>query len=145
MNLARTLHPRLKYDHVDMDVEDVLQVITDPFKKYADLAITQSTLCVDNSTTNHLLQSRPEKSWITLYDCHLDIHLVNHLSDGLAENTSIWSLNLYDCHLDSHLVNHLSDGLAENTSIWSLNVSLCPKLWQMYTVKAWMEMCQSSR
>ena len=65
MNLARKLHPRLKYDHADMDVEDVLQVITDPFKKYADLAIRQSTLCVDNSTTNHLLQRRPEKNWIT--------------------------------------------------------------------------------
>ncbi|KAI0220834.1 hypothetical protein LSAT2_027707 [Lamellibrachia satsuma] len=61
MNSARKLHPRLKYDHVDMDVEDVLQVITDPFKKYDDLAIIHS-------------------------------HLVNHLSDGLAENTSIWSL-----------------------------------------------------
>ena len=44
MNSARKLHPRFKYDHVDMDVEDVLQVITDPFKKYADLAITKSTL-----------------------------------------------------------------------------------------------------
>ena len=65
MNSARKLHPRLKYDHVDMDVEDVLQVITDLFKKYVDLAITQSTLCVDNSTTNHLLQRGPEKSWIT--------------------------------------------------------------------------------
>ena len=65
MNLARELHPCLKYDHVDMDVEDVLQVITDPFKKYADLTITQSTLCDDNSTTNHLLQRGPEKSWIT--------------------------------------------------------------------------------
>ena len=61
MNLAMKLHPRLKYDHVDMDMEDVLQVITDPFKKYDDLAITQSTLCVDNSTMNRLLQRRPEK------------------------------------------------------------------------------------
>ena len=42
MNSARKLHPRLKYDHVDMDVEDVLQVITDPFKKYDDLAIIRT-------------------------------------------------------------------------------------------------------
>ena len=38
INSAHKLHPGLKYNHADMDVEDVLQVIADPFRKYADLA-----------------------------------------------------------------------------------------------------------
>ena len=38
INSARKLHPRLKYDSAEMDMEDVLQVVTEPFKKYADLA-----------------------------------------------------------------------------------------------------------
>ena len=36
INMARMLHPRLKYKEVE--VEDVLQVITEPYRKYAALA-----------------------------------------------------------------------------------------------------------
>ena len=38
INSAHKLHPRLKYDRAEMDMEDVLQVVMGPFKKYADLA-----------------------------------------------------------------------------------------------------------
>ena len=38
MNSAKKLHPRVKYKYADVDVEGVLQVVADPFRKYADLA-----------------------------------------------------------------------------------------------------------
>ena len=38
INSAKKLHPSLKYKDTDVDVEDVLDVITEPFRKYAHLA-----------------------------------------------------------------------------------------------------------
>ena len=38
INLARKLHPRLNKDLAEINVKGVLKVVTEPFKKYADLA-----------------------------------------------------------------------------------------------------------
>ena len=38
INSARKLHPRLKYNRAEMNVKGVLKMVTEPFKKYADLA-----------------------------------------------------------------------------------------------------------
>ena len=38
ISMARKMHPSLKFKDVEVKVEDVLEVITEPFRKYAELA-----------------------------------------------------------------------------------------------------------